>query len=141
MKTKMVIVMRKDLKMRKGKMIAQGAHAALGAILQLANKTLNHILPNWEGINRCTQYKLNAKEGTPLREWLDDSFRKIAVSVDCENALLLIRDVCEQEHINVCMITDNGLTEFNGVKTNTCLAIGPDEEDKIDKITGDLPLL
>ena len=31
---KQVIVLRKDLGMRKGKMVAQGAHASLGAILR-----------------------------------------------------------------------------------------------------------
>jgi len=32
-------------------------------------------------------------------------------------------------------------TEFHGVPTNTCLAIGPDLAEKIDSITGDLELL
>lgn len=33
METKQVIVMRKDLNMRKGKMIAQGSHASMAVIL------------------------------------------------------------------------------------------------------------
>lgn len=41
---KQVIVMRKDLNMRKGKMIAQGAHASVDALLSLF-----HVLKRREG--------------------------------------------------------------------------------------------
>ncbi len=34
------------------------------------------------------------------------------------------------------LVTDSGLTEFKGVPTNTCIAIGPDFEDRIDVIAG-----
>jgi len=39
------------------------------------------------------------------------------------------------------VIVDSGLTEFHGVKTKTCLAIGPNKKEDIDKITGSLKLL
>lgn len=40
----------------------------------------------------------------------------------------------------VHLITDGGLTEFGGVPTRTCLGIGPDYDDRIDPVTGDLEL-
>ena len=52
-----------------------------------------------------------------------------------------IRDLASQQGLEVHMITDTGKTEFHGVPTNTCLAIGPDEASKIDAITGGLKLL
>jgi PTH2 family peptidyl-tRNA hydrolase len=39
------------------------------------------------------------------------------------------------------VVTDSGLTEFGGVPTKTCVAIGPDKSSKIDIITGGLELL
>ncbi|MGK4455994.1 peptidyl-tRNA hydrolase [Klebsiella pneumoniae] len=46
----------------------------------------------------------------------------------------------QEADLTVSLITDSGLTEFNGVPTNTCLAIGPHKASKIDAITGHLPL-
>jgi PTH2 family peptidyl-tRNA hydrolase len=43
--------------------------------------------------------------------------------------------------LEVHLITDNGKTEFHGEPTRTCLAIGPDDAEKIDAITGRLQLL
>ena len=52
-----------------------------------------------------------------------------------------IHDKALEAGLEVHLITDRGKTEFHGEPTNTCLAIGPDEADKIDEITGDLQLL
>jgi peptidyl-tRNA hydrolase len=40
----------------------------------------------------------------------------------------------------VHLITDRGLTELGGVPTRTCLAVGPDYDDLIHPVTGDLDL-
>ncbi len=42
--------------------------------------------------------------------------------------------------LEVYLITDNGKTEFHGRPTRTCLAIGPDDAEGGDPITGDLEL-
>ena len=47
----------------------------------------------------------------------------------------------KQDGIPCALIEDEGLTEFNGVKTKTCIAIGPWYADEIDQITGHLKLL
>ena len=47
----------------------------------------------------------------------------------------------EGSDLEVNVVTDNGATEFHGVPTVTCCAIGPDYSDKIDSITGNLKLL
>jgi len=117
---KQVIVMRKDLNMRKGKMIAQGAHASMAAILNHSNQVIDH------------EY---------IKEWLDGSFTKICVSVDSERELLDIFDSANHWKLPCALIKDNGTTEFGGIKTYTAVAIGPAESEVIDKITGDLKLL
>ncbi|MCK4830553.1 aminoacyl-tRNA hydrolase [bacterium] len=119
MHTKQVIIIRKDLNMRKGKMVAQGAHASMAAMLTF--KIFLHPLI--------------------IKNWLFGIFTKICVSVDSEEELLALYDKAEEAGILCSLILDSGLTEFDGVPTHTAVAIGPAESSKIDEITGGLKLL
>lgn len=125
---KQVIVMRKDLNMRKGKIAAQASHASLGAILNYGGKIYEETLTL-------------TIENYAVREWLDGRFTKVCVSVDSEEELIDIYMKAMYNKVNVKLIKDAGLTEFGGIPTYTCLAIGPDYPDKIDPITGHLKLL
>lgn len=129
---KQVIVVRKDLNMRKGKIAAQVAHASLGAFLKLINptKAKNHIHVN--GILELD---------TPEFAWLTGPFTKICVSCDSEAELLALVEKAKGKGILNCLITDAGRTEFNGVATITCAAFGPEWSDKLDELTGHLKLL
>lgn len=127
-RTKQVIVMRTDLNMRKGKMVAQGSHACLAAYMRI-RKFAENFPERW---GHWTE---------PLDAWLDNSFTKICVGVDTEAELLRIHDLTLQTGIPNYLITDNGATEFNGVPTRTCLAVGPWWSDELDPITGKLRLL
>ena len=64
--------------------------------------------------------------------------RKVTVKVGSEQELLDVYDKALAAGLVVHMITDRGLTEFGGVPTRTCLAVGPDYDDLIDPVTGDL---
>jgi len=66
---------------------------------------------------------------------------KICVRVESESVLTDIIEKCKTEGLRIYPITDAGHTEFHGVPTLTCCAIGPDYAEKIDKITGHLKLL
>jgi PTH2 family peptidyl-tRNA hydrolase len=66
---------------------------------------------------------------------------KVCCRVDSEEELMQIHDKALGAGLEVHLITDSGRTEFHGQPTRTCLAIGPDEAEKIDAITGHLPLL
>jgi PTH2 family peptidyl-tRNA hydrolase len=134
---KQVIVMRKDLNMRKGKMIAQGAHASMKVILDMMEVSVHQGSPGQQLIT----YSLTGRESSPLIKWLEGSFAKICVSVDSEAELLDTYKKAQEANLPVALITDSGLTEFNGVPTNTCIAIGPGNREDIDKITGHLKLL
>lgn len=125
---KQVIVMRKDLNMRKGKMIAQGAHASLRVILQAGAANAEK-----------TTYAIAMTE--PMAAWMTGRFMKIAVSVDSEAALDAIVEKARAANVPVAMITDAGMTEFHGVPTKTCCAVGPAWAEDVDAITGQLPLL
>ena len=131
---KQVIVMRTDLNMRKGKMVAQGAHASMKAILDFATLVEEEALIKIP-INHCFP-KTKA-----IREWLSGKFAKICVGIGSEEELLELFEKAKEADLLCSLITDSGLTEFNGVPTNTCIAIGPAKSEEINKITGHLKLL
>ncbi len=130
MGSKQVIVMRKDLNMRKGKMVAQGAHASMKAILdQMKFKP------------QTNSMTLEMPDGSPLEDWIEGRFTKVCLSVDSEKELVEIYNKAKQAGLICSLITDAGVTEFGGVATKTCCAIGPAWAEDIDKITGELKLL
>jgi len=75
------------------------------------------------------------------REWLTASFAKVCVRVDSEEELLKIYEKAVAAELEVHLITDSGKTEFHGIPTRICLAIGPADSEKTDKVTGHLKLL
>lgn len=124
-KLKMVIILRKDLNMRKGKMAAQAAHAAQEAIL-----------------DRYTDPALPRLKTTPaILEWLSNDYKKAVVSVQSEDELLDLYGAVVASGLNHHLVQDLGHTEFHGVKTYTALAIGPAAEEEVDKLSGHLNLL
>lgn len=133
---KQVIVMRKDLNMRKGKMVAQGSHASLGVILHMMN-TEEHTM--FDGYTPMTRYTMDAVGN--IRDWLIGKFTKVCVYVDSEAELLAVFEHAQKNGIPSVLITDSGLTEFAGKPTNTCCGIGPWRRSEIDEITGHLKLL
>jgi PTH2 family peptidyl-tRNA hydrolase len=150
MNTKQVIVVRRDLikgqnAVRRGKMMAQVAHASVASLLKLFTfekiTTLpGGILEPGQEYNRIyTQFGVD----TVLSDWLLGKFTKIVVSVPGEEELLdLYQKLCNSDNlIPYALITDSGLTEFNGIPTNTCLGIGPYISEVVDKYTINLPLL
>ena len=118
--------MRKDLNMRKGKMIAQGAHASLKVLLD-------------GGALDGDRFTLELSPS--LAQWLGGRFTKVCVSVDSEAALDAIIAQARAAGVPCALVVDAGHTEFRGVPTKTCCAVGPAWADEVDAITGALPLL
>ncbi len=114
---KQVIVFRTDLKLSKGKTAVQAGHAAVSA----EEETRKHRKEWWV-------------------EWLAEGQRKIAVKVKTENELIALKEKAERLGFTCALIVDRGLTEIPP-NTVTCLGIGPAPAEKIDKLTGNLPLL
>ena len=111
---KQVIILRKDIGMDKGKLIAQGIHAALGAM----RKTDDSIIEEWE------------RNGS----------KKVVLKVDNLRELKQIEAKLKKFKIPYFLVKDAGLTQLKP-GTVTALGIGPVEEKEIDKITGKLKLL
>lgn len=111
---KQVIVVRQDLKLPKGKMAAQVAHASLEAY----KKTDQRVVEEWE----------------------DEGVKKIVLKVPGLKELMEIKNKVKAEKIPYVVIKDAGKTELKP-GTITCLGIGPVKESKIDKITGKLKMV
>ena len=114
---KQVIVIRSDLKMGKGKMVAQGCHASLMSYFA-AKKRSNEI----------------------ASEWVDSGEKKVVLKIDGKEALIGLYNRVKAEKIPTAIVVDAGLTEVPP-GTMTALGIGPWEEGEIDRVTGTLTLL
>ena len=111
---KEVILVRMDLKMPKGKLATQVAHASVEAVLH------------------------SSKE--KVHEWWEEGMKKIVLKVVDLKELQKYQREAQAQGLKTAIITDAGKTFFEK-PTVTCAAIGPDTEEKIDKVTGHLKVL
>jgi len=125
---KMVLVVRGDLKnikgekVRSGKIIAQACHSALGFV--------------WDNVKGK---KVCFEMSDAQYDWYMSGQTKIALKAKDEAQLLEVFKNAKKAGVSAELIIDAGRTEF-GEPTKTCVAIGPDYSERIDKITGDLSL-
>lgn len=111
---KQVIIVRNDLKMGKGKIAAQCCHGSLGSYKRTNNKL--------------------------IQKWKNEAYAKVILKVDSLKELYELKELAEKNNISNYLVTDAGRTQIP-TSTVTCLAIGPDEDEIIDKLTGNLKLL
>jgi PTH2 family peptidyl-tRNA hydrolase len=113
----MVVLVRKDLKLSKGKMSVQVAHAAVTCTLQAQESK-----KDW------------------FRHWMHEGQKKAVLSVDDKTQLIKYFMLAKTAGLPTSMIQDAGHTEIPPGTTTVC-GIGPAPEHEIDKITGELKLL
>jgi len=137
MEVKQVIVIRKDLNMRRGKEIAQGCHASLAVFFDMMRQQNGGEVDTKSGKKYKCEFEHTSQA---MHEWMANGFTKITLTVDSEQALLDIYNKAKAAGLPCSLIRDSGKTEFNGVATLTTVAIGPAGSAEIDKITGNLKL-
>ena len=111
---KQVIVVNGALGLPPGKMAAQVAHAAVGALLHAPPQT--------------------------QRDWLQQGMPKVVVQCPSEDDLLALLAQAEAAGLPAMLVRDAGRTVVQA-GTATCIGIGPDLAEKIDPLTGALPLV
>ncbi|HJX06070.1 MAG TPA: peptidyl-tRNA hydrolase Pth2 [Candidatus Nanoarchaeia archaeon] len=111
---KQAILVRQDLKLPKGKMAAQAAHASVECVFR-ADKKL-------------------------VKAWRAEGMGKIVVKVADEKELRLYVDKAKDLGISTSIITDAGHTVVEP-GTVTCAGLGPDASEKIDSVIGSLKLV
>lgn len=134
MNTKQVIIIRKDLHMRTGKIAAQVAHGSMSFLTKLG------IVYNTSPWNYF-RTSIENEHSDEITHWLENSFRKICVYVNSEQELDEIHQKALYKGLISHIVIDNGATEFNGVLTKTVVCIGPHEDSKFSGLTDHLPLL
>jgi peptidyl-tRNA hydrolase len=110
---KQVIVVDASLGLPPGKLAAQVAHAAVGALLHAP--------------------------GADIRAWVDVGMPKIVLQCGSEEELLEIAARAEAAKLPVLLVRDAGRTVVQA-GTPTCVGIGPAAPSRIDAITGALKL-
>ena len=111
---KQVMIVRTDLKMGKGKIAAQCCHGSIGS------------------------YKRTSKD--KIKKWENEAYAKVVCKVGSLDELLDLKKLAAQRNISHYLVIDAGRTQIP-TSTVTVLALGPDEDEIIDEVTGDLKLL
>ncbi|MEM0157966.1 MAG: peptidyl-tRNA hydrolase Pth2 [Thermoplasmataceae archaeon] len=114
---KLVIAVRRDLDLGKGKIAAQAAHAAVSCAL-----------------------RAQKEDKRTFREWLDQGQKKIVVRVDNEKDLLDLMGKARLKGLICEAVYDAGHTQVDP-GTLTCIGIGPASESALDELTGEYSLL
>lgn len=146
MTIKQIIVVREDLNMSRGKIASQVAHASMKSLVD-AMERVEVKYPVMTDTSAGVEYstksalQLDLDSDKELKAWLEGSFTKIVVYVKSEEKLMNLYEKVKSAGLRVSLIIDNGTTEFGGVKTKTCIAIGPHDAERIDPFTKKYPLL
>ena len=111
---KQIMVVRTDLKMKKGKIAAQCCHGAIGA------------------------YKKSPSD--KIKKWENEAYGKVVLKVKTLEELNEIKKLADKKGVVNYMVVDAGKTQIPASSV-TVLALGPDEDEILDEITGDLKLL
>jgi PTH2 family peptidyl-tRNA hydrolase len=110
---KQAIVVRTDIGMGTGKLAAQVAHASLSAYEDTDERTRT--------------------------AWKGGGQKKIVLKADSESRLFELADAADREGLPNAVVRDAGHTQLEP-GTVTALAIGPGDEEIVDRVTGDLSL-
>jgi peptidyl-tRNA hydrolase len=111
---KQVIVVNESLKLPRGKLAAQVAHASVGAFLET--------------------------DQAIRQTWIESGMAKVVLKVETEADLLRLYELAQRQHLPALLVEDAGQTVVPA-GTVTCLGLGPASETEIDQLTGDLKLL
>ncbi len=114
---KQVIIIRTDIEMGKGKVVAQGCHASLMSYLE-ADKAHKDV----------------------AEEWLRNGEKKIVLKIDDYEKMKRLFDAFKYKGIPCALVSDAGLTQLPP-NTKTALGIGPWKSSEIDAFTSALKLL
>ena len=111
---KQVILVRQDLKLPKGKMAAQAAHASVEAVFN--------------------------SDKAKVASWRKEGQKKVVLKIKDEKELIEFVNLAKAAKLKTALITDAGRTVI-APGTKTCVGIGPDEDEKIDAVTGKLKMM
>lgn len=122
---KLMLVVRTDLGMNKGKIAAQCSHATLSCYKKLSTKAITNPM---------------SPEAAILRQWERQGQAKVAVQCKSEEELMTLLAKAQSLGINAQYIRDAGRTQIEA-GTTTVLGVGPAPKSLVNQVTGNLKLL
>ena len=140
-KVKQYIIVRTDLPMNAGKVAAQAAHSCMKVFFdKMRFMPVVGVKPGQTGADTdfVGTYSWSATEEEV--KWIEDKFTKITKRVKNENQLLKVYNQAKEAGLNVSLIKDAGLYGLEG-ENYTCIAVGPNYEDRCDPVVRKLRLL
>ena len=111
---KQVIIVRQDLKLPKGKLAVQVAHASVESALKADSKVLS--------------------------DWRRNGAKKVVVKVENQKELEKFLGIADSEGIPKYLVSDAGRTVIEP-GTKTALGLGPADEELLEKLTGSLKMV
>jgi len=117
MEYKLVVAVREDLGLSKGKLAVQVGHAAVSCAISA-----------------------RAKQEKWYRAWIAEGQRKVVVTVEDERHLQDVAAKARSLGLPAEVIQDAGLTEVPA-GTVTCVGVGPAPDHLVNQVTGSLKLL
>ena len=121
---KQTIIVRKDLKMQKGRMASVVSQASMKFLIE------NNEAERGDEI----RVRLSQQEA----EWINSSFSRSVLSVDSQEALKDIAFKCEMSGIDVYYVFDDKELNEGEIRELLSISLGPDEEDLIEQVVGSL---
>jgi PTH2 family peptidyl-tRNA hydrolase len=114
---KLVIAVRTDLGMSRGKIAVQVGHASV-----MASENVRTMRRSW------------------WKTWIEEGQCKVAVKVKSKEELFELKQKANRLGLSTTVVQDRGLTEV-APGTVTCVGIGPGPAELVDRVTGSLRLL
>ncbi len=111
---KQVILVRQDLKLPKGKLAVQCSHASSAALIK--------------------------SHKDDIKKWQAGGMKKVVLKVKDVKELFKYKQEADDLGLVTALIEDAGKTVV-APGTVTCVGIGPDKEEKIDKVSGKLKMV
>ncbi len=114
---KIVVLVRTDLDMGKGKVAAQVGHASVELALRAQ--------------------KMDRRS---FDAWMSGGQKKAVLKVANKNEMIHYMNKARSNGLYICIITDAGRTQVEP-GSQTCVGIGPAPCNDIDRVTGDLKMM
>lgn len=142
------IVVNRKLKMSRGKLMAQAAHASLAYFMKLLEESHVYCGEEGEWLNPSEYHLIVDIDENLYDKWIEEDYGKVVLAVDGRDELDAVIDRANENNLSegydYFVIKDNCYTELepdneDGTCT-TCIGFRPMPKEDMEPVVGNLPL-